>query len=201
LRRFVTASAALIALAAVASTAMGADSAPAASPRKAALPKVIRHLEVNKEKTLGREAIAYYGREIARFQKETWHWQRLTGAQLAPAAGRSLTELSPTALQRAASQWRLQLVAAHARAMHPPHLREFMCIHRYEGSWTDTGSPYYGGLQMDVGFQQSYGGWLYAAKGTADHWSPLEQIWTAERAYKSRGFWPWPNTARYCGLL
>jgi hypothetical protein len=65
----------------------------------------------------------------------------------------------------------------------------------------DTGAPYYGGLQMDVGFQQHYGAWLYARKGTANHWSPLEQIWTAEKALKTRGFWPWPNTARYCGLI
>ena len=54
---------------------------------------------------------------------------------------------------------------------------------------------------MDVGFQHSYGGWLFTRKGTANHWSPLEQIWVAENALKSRGFWPWPNTARYCGLL
>ena len=38
-------------------------------------------------------------------------------------------------------------------------------------------------------------------KGTADHWSPLEQIWTAERAVHTSGFWPWPNTARICGLI
>ena len=34
----------------------------------------------------------------------------------------------------------------------------------------------------------------------ADHWTPIEQMWVAERAYRSgRGFYPWPNTARYCG--
>jgi hypothetical protein len=26
-------------------------------------------------------------------------------------------------------------------------------------------------------------------------------MWVAERAYKTRGFWPWPNTARVCSLL
>jgi hypothetical protein len=54
---------------------------------------------------------------------------------------------------------------------------------------------------MDVAFQQTYGRDLFRAKGTADHWSPLEQMWVAERAYATRGFWPWPNTARYCDLL
>ena len=55
---------------------------------------------------------------------------------------------------------------------------------------------------MDIGFQASYGGPLLAAKGTAENWTPLEQMWVAERAYRSgRGFYPWPNTARACGLI
>ena len=55
---------------------------------------------------------------------------------------------------------------------------------------------------MDLEFQQTYGARLLRRKGTADHWTPLEQIWTAERAHQSgRGFYPWPNTARYCGLI
>jgi hypothetical protein len=193
LRRFVTASAALLALVAVASTAMGAN-VPAAATEQGAS-RSIQH------QTIGREALAYYGAEIARFKTEIWHWQRVIGAPLTPAPSRSLAELSPIAIQRAAAQWRVRLARVHGEALHPPHLEQFLCIHRYEGSWTDTGAPYYGGLQMDVGFQQSYGGWLYATKGTADHWSPLEQIWTAEKALKSRGFWPWPNTARDCGLI
>jgi len=76
-----------------------------------------------------------------------------------------------------------------------------MCIHRYEASWDDPLGPYYGGLQMDLSFQRAYGGWLLRRKGTADHWTPLEQIWTAEKAFTTRGFYPWPNTARACGLL
>ena len=68
-------------------------------------------------------------------------------------------------------------------------------------TWSDGGSPYYGGLQMDISFQASYGGPLLATKGTAENWTPLEQMWVAERAYRSgRGFYPWPNTARACGL-
>ena len=61
---------------------------------------------------------------------------------------------------------------------------------------------YYGGLQMNMEFQRTYGAELLARKGTADRWTPLEQIWVAERAYRSGlGFQPWPNTARMCGLL
>jgi hypothetical protein len=180
-------------LAAATGTARGADSSVSVQQAKQQTAQTAQRV--------GRGALAYYGGEIARFQKETWHWQRLMGARLAPAAARRLAELSPTAIQRTAAVWQKRSAQAHEKAEHPPHLREFLCIHHYEGSWTDTGAPYYGGLQMDVGFQRSYGGWLYARKGTADHWSALEQIWIAEKALKSRGFWPWPNTARDCGLL
>ena len=92
-----------------------------------------------------------------------------------------------------------RLAARHAH--NPPHLQAWLCIHRHEGSWLDGGAPYYGGLQMDISFQRAYGAWLLQRKGTAEHWTPLEQIWTAEKARRSRGFYPWPNTARSCGLM
>lgn len=85
----------------------------------------------------------------------------------------------------------------------PPWINTaFLCIHSGEGSWTDPGAPYYGGLQMDYEFQSTYGPTLLRAKGTADHWTPTEQIHVAYEAYRSgRGFFPWPNTARRCGLI
>ena len=190
LRNSITAAAALLALVVVAGTARGAQGAGQLETK-----------QQHTTHTVAASALAYYGTEISRFERETWHWQRLMGTRLTPAGGRRLTELSGTAIHRTAAAWRQRSTRAHKKASHPPHLSQFLCIHHYEGSWTDTGAPYYGGLQMDVGFQQAYGGWLYAQKGTANHWSPLEQIWTAEKALKSRGFWPWPNTARFCGLL
>jgi hypothetical protein len=97
-------------------------------------------------------------------------------------------------------------VAAHAtRQPDVPAwlLADFMCIHRYEGSWTaNTGNGYYGGLQMDLGFQRLYGADFIARFGTADGWPAWAQLEAAGRAYGSgRGFGPWPNTARACGLL
>lgn len=79
----------------------------------------------------------------------------------------------------------------------------FLCIHHYEGAWnSDTGNGYYGGLQMDYGFMGTYGGEFLARWGTADNWPVWAQIQAAVRAYQSgRGFGPWPNTARACGLL
>jgi hypothetical protein len=103
-------------------------------------------------------------------------------------------------LRRIARRWRRRERRVWRRANHPPSYGGWLCIHRYEGSWTDPGAPYWGGLQMDLSFQATYGSWLLRHKGTADHWSPLEQIWTAVRASRVRGFSPWPSTARYCGL-
>ena len=77
----------------------------------------------------------------------------------------------------------------------------WMCIHRHEGPWNDPNGPYYGGLQMDLQFQRAYGAYLLRTKGTADNWTRVEQVAVAERAYKERGFSPWPSTARACGLL
>lgn len=79
---------------------------------------------------------------------------------------------------------------------------DFRCIHRFEGAWTaNTGNGYFGGLQMDRRFMARYGARLYRVKGTADRWTPGEQIRAAIRAWHERGFTPWPNTARLCGLV
>ncbi len=104
--------------------------------------------------------------------------------------------------QRAYAVWSSRLKRARSAVHRPPHLRAWLCLHRYEGAWNDDGAPYYGGLQMDWGFMHAYGGWLLASRGTADRWSPLQQMWVAERALQQgRGFYPWPNTARMCGLI
>ena len=98
--------------------------------------------------------------------------------------------------------WRTRAERARYRAHHPPHLSGWRCIHSLEAAWTDPNSPYYGGLQMDIAFQRTYGPGLLRRKGTANHWEPFEQMWIAERAVKAgRGFYPWPLTARRCGLI
>lgn len=78
----------------------------------------------------------------------------------------------------------------------------FMCIHHYEGSWSDPGAPYWGGLQMDWTFMATYGAEYLRAWGPANNWPVSVQISVAIRAYLAgRGFWPWPTSARLCGLL
>lgn len=106
-------------------------------------------------------------------------------------------------LLRQAESWRDE----GWRRMHPapaiPHLKGWLCIHSYEGSWTDSGDPYWGGLQMDRGFMDTYGkDFQKRFHGLANVWPVWAQMAAAERAYSSgRGYGPWPNTARYCGLL
>jgi hypothetical protein len=95
-----------------------------------------------------------------------------------------------------------------ARAARPLRLRlerfeAWICIHRHEAAWNDSGDPYWGGLQMDRGFMSAYGEDMITRHhgGLANTWTPAEQIVVAERAYQTRGFAPWPNTARSCGVL
>ena len=136
-------------------------------------------------------------RQINRYRHQTWHWQHVMGQPVTE------TLASPPAdpIERL-NTWKRVATRVVRIALRPPHEAAWQCIHHYEGAWNDTGAPYYGGLQMDLGFQRTYGGWLLAHKGTADHWTPLEQMWVAERALRAgRGFYPWPNTARYCGLI
>lgn len=146
-------------------------------------------------------SLTWLGSQISTYEHATWRWQRLMGVPRSPTTGDSLPQLGVPGARKALVRWQRLARVARRRAQHPPHLRAFLCIHRYEGSWSDSGAPYWGGLQMNLGFQATYGGWLLRTKGTADHWSPLEQIWVAEKATRSRGFWPWPNTARSCGLI
>lgn len=114
--------------------------------------------------------------------------------------------LAPAPLMRHQLRgWRQRARAAKARvASAIPHRDEWLCIAEHEShrNWSiSTGNGYYGGLQMDRSFQRAYAPHLYRTKGTADRWTAEEQMLAAERAHRSRGFTPWPNTARMCGLL
>lgn len=142
-------------------------------------------------------------RQIRQLRYTTWHWQRVMGVSKTHARHSAL-KISNTKYRRwVLKLWQRRAAQARLKARRVPHKGQWLCIHRGEGAWTaHSGNGYYGGLQMDVSFQRSYGGYLLRNKGTANHWSPNEQMWVAERAYRSgRGFFPWPNTARACGLI
>lgn len=133
------------------------------------------------------------------FRRHRW---LVRGVHTGPIARRALR------LARAEIRWTRRELAETRAALRPPapivsYVSAWLCIHRHEGSWSaNTGNGYYGGLQMDLAFQRAYGADLLARKGTANNWTPAEQMMVAERGHKSgRGFSPWPNTARMCGLL
>ena len=132
------------------------------------------------------------------YRAQTWSFQQLMRVPRTPS-GPLTGSLAELVL------WRSRAAASRLRAANPPHFDDWMCIHSHEAGWSnhDTGgNGHYGGLQMSLEFMQGYGPELLAAKGTADKWTPLEQMWVAERAWASgRGFHPWPETAHTCGLI
>ena len=143
------------------------------------------------------EPETYLVESIRHYRATTTRLQRVMGHRV------RFRRLARVSLERAHRVWRHRAVATRNRFLRgPAHKGAWLCIHRYEADWGDGGSPYYGGLQMDISFQANYGGILLSTKGTADNWTPLEQMWVAERAFRAgRGFYPWPNTARVCGLI
>ncbi len=144
---------------------------------------------------------------IAKYRKATWRWERLMGTRRTRAYRAAEQTNDPAERLRILAGWKAKAAKRRRQALHPPHLGAWLCIHRYErhprqGWRTATGNGFFGGLQMNLDFQRTYGPELLRRKGTANRWTALEQIWVAERAYRSgRGFYPWPNTARYCGLI
>lgn len=82
-----------------------------------------------------------------------------------------------------------------------PHLSDWECIHSHEARWNDAGDPYWGGLQMDRNFMATWGADMERKYGGfANLWSPRDQMIVAERAREARGWTPWPETSRMCGL-
>jgi hypothetical protein len=133
---------------------------------------------------------------VWRLRRTVRFWQSVMGSR------QRATLKAPLSTVRALRFWRGQARSVTRLAAHPPHKQGWLCIHRYEGRWSDNGDPYWGGLQMDRGFMSTYAPRVLLRRGWADRWTPLQQMWVAERAHRSgRGYWPWPNTARFCGLL
>lgn len=145
-------------------------------------------------------SIDYWNARTRRSQAETAHWLTIVrGRPPRPFTDTRATS-SPEAAHAVARKWHRRAVAARRLANHPPMLQAWYCIHSYEGSWADPNAPYWGGLQMDMSFQSAYGPWLLSHRGTANNWAPLAQIWAGVRAWRVRGFAPWANTARACGV-
>jgi len=130
---------------------------------------------------------------------------------------------TPNVRQAAPESWSSTARAAPP-SLHPINdpgpVKAWLCIHSHEAAWTNDHrtwdgrwSDYEGGLQMDGGFQQTYGlDFIRRHHGLGAHaWTPREQMIAANRARVGvdwrgaswpgvRGFGPWPNSSRLCGL-
>jgi hypothetical protein len=171
--------------------------------RRQALAKIQRRLAVH----LPRSPSVYarlsarltYSRRLALSLRKIYPGQvTRTFASATAATGRETLQL----WQRRSALAALA-VSEHGVAIPAALSAAFQCIHHYEGAWNaNTGNGYYGGLQMDLTFQGSYGAEFLRRWGTADNWPAWAQLQAAVRAYQSgRGFYPWPNTAQACGLI
>ena len=141
-------------------------------------------------------------RKIHRYERATWGWQRLMGVRRTPTRRLYLKTRNLDYRLHILAQWRRRAIQARRRVHNPPHERAWRCLQSYEGAWRDSGDPYWGGLQMDRSFMQAYAPRHLLRRGWADRWSSVEQMWVGERALRAgRGFYPWPHTARICGLL
>src|SRR2546425_4032893 len=95
-------------------------------------------------------------RELRRQRAETWHWQDVMGVPRTPPVARVLAGAGGS--RRLLRVWRLRASRAKALALAPLHKSAWRCIHRYEGDWrAASGNGDYGGLQMNVDFQRTYG--------------------------------------------
>jgi hypothetical protein len=157
-----------------------------------------RRITVNQPEILG---------QIARYQRITWRWERVMSKPVTRSSGTARRVESASYRRWVRDLWRRRALRTRRAAQNPPHKRAWLCLYTYErhpahGWRTNTGNGFYGGLQMNWRFMEMYGARLLRAKGTADRWSALEQMWVAERALRAgRGFHPWPRSGRNCGLI
>jgi len=82
---------------------------------------------------------------VRRLRGTVWRWQAVIGTRRAYLA-------APLHSPRALRYWRRQARAITRLVAHPPHKGGWLWIHRFEGSWADSGDPYWGGLPMDRSF-------------------------------------------------
>jgi hypothetical protein len=77
-----------------------------------------------------------------------------------------------------------------------------MCVHGYEGSWTvdhGIGPRVSGGMQIGDSEWAHFGGLAFAPRAYLA--TAHEQLLVAWRYWRVSGWYPWPSTARMCGLI
>lgn len=129
------------------------------------------------------------------------HWW----ARRSRANGAKLRQSEKNSEARGRTIRRLQSAQLTASAHFFTWLGNADCIYRHErgadGWATNTGNGYYGGVQADRSFQTTYGPDLIRRYGGWAHtWPWYAQLQMAYRGWLFRGWNPWPNTSRACGL-
>lgn len=119
--------------------------------------------------------------------------------------------------------WRDDKVRWAKGKHHRAQERSSLCVYSLASAWADTsaarcvsskeggiasntGNGYYGKWQADTSFASTYnpeasrrwGPYAYYHGGA---WPERDQDLMAYRGWKARGWYPWPTTARMCGLI
>lgn len=140
--------------------------------------------------------------KIHRARNLTWHYQRALGNCCRPYHRSADRSRSLAYRAWVLGFWQGRLAIAGSNWRRSGIRTALLCIHGGEGAWNaiDPSGTYFGGLQMNLSFMETYAPYTYAAKGTADHWTPLEQLTAGARAVRVRGYTPWPQTRIPCGV-
>ena len=146
---------------------------------------------------------SYLLASIAKQRRTTWRWQAVMGKRPTHATRSEMRSPQPAVPALGApALGRARAARAAARRPVRRAARRGSASSATRAPGTTRTRRTTAACRWTCTFQRLYGGHLLRRKGTADRWTPLEQMWVAERAYRSgRGFYPWPNTARYCGLI
>jgi hypothetical protein len=127
----------------------------------------------------------------AHFRKKAWQiavWNRDNNLTMWRARADAARRLASRCELSAAWAWHYGSAAS--------------CVRSKEGGLTSVNpaGPYYGWYQADADYQAAYGPEFYRQWGPGI-WHATAQVLTAYRGWRARGWNPWPNTARECGLL
>lgn len=142
-----------------------------------------------------RKAVRYYRAKVAEYSAQMG--RRVSGTIRGGPCPRYLAKIFRAKAQKIRMAYRQWFTRTYEK---------WRCIHEHEGAWTsNTGNGYWGGLQMDWGFQHTYGPEFIRRYGLAHRWPVWAQLIAAERAFDGfagfgpRGYHPW-GTRGMCGL-
>ena len=80
-------------------------------------------------------------RRIINQRNSTWRWQDVMQVERTPYTGTHEQSTSRAYRRWVLRVWESRAKRAWRKATRPPHYDEWMCIHRYEGSWVDPERP------------------------------------------------------------